>query len=169
MTGLVSLYVVVLALANSLDHAVAEFIRLWPWMTGLVASFGAQAGLLAYSAAAARGTRASHGTVAASGSASTLSMVACCAHHLTDVLPIMGLAGVALFLTNYQSLFLLLGVLSNLCGLTYMLGHIRRHRLHPSEASLLSLSVAWPVDRALPYVLIAAALALGISVARAFI
>jgi hypothetical protein len=50
----VLVYVGVLALANSLDHAVDEFIRLWPWMTGLVASFGAQVGLFAYSAAAAR-------------------------------------------------------------------------------------------------------------------
>lgn len=80
-------------------------------------------------------------------------MIACCAHHLTDVLPVVGLAGAAMFLAAYQSLFLLLGVLSNLVGTVYLLGLIRRHGLFPRDASLLSRSVRWPVDRALPYVL----------------
>lgn len=45
----------------------------------------------------------------------------------------------------------LLGVLSNLVGLLYLLGRMRRHALFPRHSSLLSASVAWPVDRALPY------------------
>lgn len=168
--GLMLVYVAVLAIANSLDHAVDEFFRLWPWMVALVGGFALQVGLFAYSAAAARGARSvKAGAVAASGSASTVSMIACCAHHLTDVLPAVGLAGAAVILSSYQSLFLLLGVLSNLSGLVYVLGHIRRHRLHPRRRSALSLAVAWPADRALPYVVLASVLVFGAAAARVFI
>jgi hypothetical protein len=76
-------------------------------------------------------------------------MVACCAHHLTDVLPVIGLAGAATLLATYQDVLLLLGVLSNVVGVTYMLGLLRKHRLYPSRASLLSVALRWPVDRAL--------------------
>jgi hypothetical protein len=151
---LLAVYVGVLALANSLDHALAEFQRLWFWMVPIVGGFALQVGLFAYVRSATRSDPVGHGHgVVASGSASTLSMVACCAHHLTDVLPLIGLAGAALVLASYQSLFLLLGVLSNTVGLVYVLGIIRRHGLFASESSLLTRSVSWPVDTALPYVI----------------
>lgn len=155
--ALVLVYLGVLALAGSLEHALGELFELWAWMTALVAGFGVQVGLFAYARTAARGPRGARaGGVAASGGTSTLSMVACCAHHLTDVLPAIGVAGAAVLLATYQSLFLLLGVLSNLVGLVYVLGIIRRHRLFPAGKSLLSLGVRWPVDRALPWALVAA-------------
>lgn len=88
--------------------------------------------------------------VAASGGTSTLSMVACCAHHLTDVLPLVGLAGAAVVLAQYQGLFLLLGVLSNLVGLVYMLGLLHKHGSYPGGRSVLSVFCAWPLHRALP-------------------
>lgn len=167
-TGLLLVYVVTLALANSLEHAFTEFVRLWPWMTALVGGFAVQVGLFVYARGAARGTDAAGaGGVLASGGASTASMVACCAHHLTDVLPLVGLAGAAVFLTTYQSLFLLVGVLSNLVGLLYVLGLIRRHALHPSRGSVLSLAVAWPVDRAVPHAIIGSGVVLLLAVVRA--
>ena len=56
-------------------------------------------------------------------------MVACCAHHLTDLLPFLGLAGLAIFLADYQLLFIIVGVLSNIVGITIMLENIQRHNL----------------------------------------
>lgn len=58
------------------------------------------------------------------------TILACCAHHLTDLLPLMGLAAAAAFLTHYQLVFILVGVVSNLLGLTYMLSIIARHHLY---------------------------------------
>lgn len=152
--GLLAVYGLVLGVANSFEHAVSEFVRLWPWMTALTAGFAGQLGLFAYARTAARqrGETSARG-VAASGGTSAAAMVACCAHHLTDVLPLVGLTGAAFFLAAYQSLFLLLGVLSNLVGIVFMLGQIRRHELRPDQPSLLTLSVSWPADRAVPYVL----------------
>ena len=164
--ALIAVYLGVLAVANSLEHALTEFLRLWFWMTPIIVGFAAQIGLFAY-ARGASGAHAGHGRgVAASGGASTVSMVACCAHHLTDVLPLVGLAGAAFFLSAYQSLFLLLGALSNLVGLVYLLGILHRHRLFPAQRSLLALIVARPVDRALlPTAIGAAALFAVVSLA----
>ena len=98
--------------------------RLWFWMVPLVLGFSLQVGLFVYARRAARARHATahaHGVVA-SGGASTVSMVACCAHHLTEVLPVLGFAGAATVLATYQSVFLLAGVLANLGGLVYVLG-----------------------------------------------
>lgn len=155
-SALVLVYLGVLAIANSLEHAIDQFVDLWPWMIGLIAGFGLQVGLFAYARAATHGTHDARAAgVAASGGTSTLSMIACCAHHLVDVLPAIGLAGAAVFLATYQSVFLLLGVLSNLVGLVYVLGRLRRHRLFPTRTTVLSISVRWPADHAFPYVLAA--------------
>lgn len=151
---LIGVYTGILAAANSLQHAVDEFMRLWYWMLPLVVGVALQVGLFAYARRATRGEHGAHARgVVASGGASTLSMVACCAHHVTDVLPVIGFAGAITLLASYQGLFLLLGVLSNLVGLVYVLGLLRRHGLYPNRRSALSLALAWPVDRALPYAL----------------
>ena len=57
----------------------------------------------------------------ASGTMSGTAMVACCAHHLADVLPILGVSGATIFLAQYQKSFLILGVSINLLGIAYML------------------------------------------------
>jgi hypothetical protein len=157
--GLVAVYVGVLALANSTEHALGEFRRLWYWMVPLIMGFALQIGLFGYARTATRGgTMAPAHGVVVSGGTSTLSMVACCAHHLTDVLPLIGLAGAALFLTSYQTLFLLLGLLSNIVGLVYMLGVLHRHRLFPEKRGLLSRTMRGPVERAFLPVATASAL-----------
>jgi hypothetical protein len=105
-------YLGLVSAANSPAHAIGEFLRLWYWMVPLVAGFGVQVGLFAYARGAAHSGAGAHATgLAASGGAGTISMAACCAHHVTDVLPLVGLAGMGLFLSDYQSLFLLVGVL----------------------------------------------------------
>ena len=48
-------------------------------------------------------------------------MVACCAHHLADVLPIVGLSGVAVFLVEFRTPLMLLGIATNLMGIGVML------------------------------------------------
>lgn len=79
-------------------------------------------------------------------------MLACCAHHLTDVLPLVGLTSAALLLANYQSVFLVLGVGSNLAALTYLLAHMKKHRLSPEGSSWLGAILRLPLDAALPVV-----------------
>ena len=137
---------------NGAAYAWETYLALWYWMTPLVAGFALQVGLFGYSRTLARAGVSPHASgVVASGGTSAVSMVACCAHHLTDVLPLVGLAGVTLFLSSYQSLFLLAGVLSNAVGVTFLLGEMQKHRLYAPKGRLLAPLLRWPVRRALPY------------------
>lgn len=56
-----------------------------------------------------------------SGGTSVTAMVACCIHHVTDVLPVLGLSAAATFLTRYQRSFMLLGLGMNIFGIIFML------------------------------------------------
>jgi hypothetical protein len=55
-------------------------------------------------------------------------MVACCAHHVTDVLPILGLTAAAAFLAEYQTLFMWVGLGTTLTGIAVMLFILFRER-----------------------------------------
>lgn len=63
-----------------------------------------------------------------SGATSTAAMVACCAHHVTDVLPILGLTAAAAFLARYQIAFMLLGLGTTVLGIDVMLVILLRQR-----------------------------------------
>jgi hypothetical protein len=163
--GLLVVYIAVLGAANSLQHVVSELARLWLWVVPLVLGFAVQIALFVYARGATKGRGGlPAGGVVGSGVANTVSMLACCAHHLADVLPFVGLAGAALMLARYQSVFLVLGVASNLAGLTYFMGLIKRHRLFPERSSTLSLVLRLPVERALPVVLVFCAGSLATSI-----
>ena len=55
----------------------------------------------------------------AGATASGVGMVACCAHHLAELVPLVGLSGVAVFLTDYRAPIMLLGVAVNLTGVFF--------------------------------------------------
>jgi len=133
---LLTVYLAILSVAQGLAHALEQTSRLWYWVAVIAGGFGVQAGLFSFIRSALRQRKASAtASVATSGGVSTVSMAACCAHHLSDVLPLMGLSGLALFLTRYQTIFLLAGVLSNATGIIIMLETIQRHGLSPAVRS----------------------------------
>jgi copper chaperone CopZ len=141
--GLLVFYVGLITLAQDWTHAV-EQLSLDRWFVGAIAAgFGTQAGLFAY-------LRTLHGTAAAGGVAastgtSTAAMLACCAHHLTDVVPVLGLSGAAVFLNLYKTPLLWLGILMNLAGIVFMLSQVRRQRAmacHSSSADVESSPAA---------------------------
>jgi len=122
------LYLGVLSISNSFSHALTKFKEMWYWFTPLIAGFGVQVGL--YSFIKQKQKKAvSRGVAAVSGGVSTTSMIACCAHHLTDILPLLGVSAAALFLAKYQTLFILIGILSNLVGIILLLRIIQTHRI----------------------------------------
>jgi copper chaperone CopZ len=124
--GLLAFYVGLITLAQDWTHAVEQLSQDRWFVVAIAAGFGTQIGLFAY-------LRTLHGTAAAGGVAastgtSTAAMLACCAHHLTDVVPVLGLSGAAVFLNLYKTPLLWLGILMNLAGIAFMLWHIRRQR-----------------------------------------
>lgn len=134
-TGLLIIYFGILTWANSLSHALEQFSQMWYWISILVVGFGIQLGLYSYIRFNIRKkVTGATAEVAAAGGISTGSMIACCAHHITDVLPIIGLSAAAVFLVKYQFPFILLGIFSNLVGVTMMLNVIQKHELYPKES-----------------------------------
>ncbi|MEN8232824.1 MAG: YHS domain-containing protein [Thermodesulfobacteriota bacterium] len=126
----------IVTLANgSLSSALQEFKRIWYWILILASGFGFQLGLFTYlKQRIAEKTTAVTAEVAASGTVTTGSMVACCAHGLVNVLPLVGVSAAAAFLATYQTPLILIGVFSNLVGITIMLGIIQKHSLLPQNA-----------------------------------
>ena len=129
------IYVGIITWAQGIEHALYQAASLWYWVAALAGGFGLQAGLFSFIRQSLRERRAAAtASVAASGGISAGSMLACCAHHLADVLPFLGVSGLAAFLASQQVLFLVIGILSNLVGITVMLETIQRHGLCPQVA-----------------------------------
>ena len=131
---IVLFFTIVILASGTLENAWQEFTRLWYWVLILAAGFGLQLGLFFHIRNSANGA-VSEGKaeVAASGTISTGSMIACCTHGLVNLLPILGASAAAAFLAQYQLPLILLGVFSNLTGLTIMLGIMQKHNILPEN------------------------------------
>ncbi len=119
---ILAFYFGVITAFNSFGHALGQFSADWPWIAALSLGFGLQVRLhLLLKMQLRKMAEASGAGMAASAGVSGTAMVACCAHHVSDALPFLGLAGAAGFLFDYREVFLLLGVLSNFVGIAYLL------------------------------------------------
>mgnify|MGYP001611036563 CR=1 FL=1 len=113
-------------LAGFWNAAWWQFRELWFLMTPLIAGFGFQIGLFSYIKFLSHS--ANNKVMAASSATSTVSMIACCAHHLTDVVPILGLSALSIWLVNFQAPLLIVGIISNAAGSIYLWRKLSRLR-----------------------------------------
>jgi len=124
--SLFAFYIIILTLAQDFLHAKEQLKRDIEFVIPIVLAFGIQIGLYLYLRGLIKiqGYQKEHNgstaTAVVSGGTSTVSMVACCAHHLTDVLPVIGLSAATIFLAKYRSLFLIIAILSNMWGIVYI-------------------------------------------------
>lgn len=125
--GLVLFYFLITVLVtSSLQFPVNQFRTYKFLMTPLVLGFGIQVGLWQY-LRLKRVKTTGVGVVAGAG-ISGGTMVACCVHHLTDILPILGFSALSVVLVKYQVWLLVLGVLTNIVGIALMVRRIREAR-----------------------------------------
>ena len=103
------------SLLGGVNFALNNFVKLWYWMIPLVTGFGIQIGMFFY--VKEQMHKKATAQAAASSGVSATSMVACCAHHIADIAPFLGITALGLFLTKYQSTFLLMGIFSNILGM----------------------------------------------------
>jgi len=124
--ALVGLYLGIVSWAQGSEHA---FELLWDdrLFVGLIsAGFGTQVGLFAYVRMLRRSMARESLALAGAGTAtSSVSMIACCAHHLTDVLPVIGLSGLAIALNDFRTPLMLVGIAVNLAGIAVMIRELR--------------------------------------------
>jgi hypothetical protein len=129
---LTTVYFGIVSLVESPEHAVDFFWQdLW-FVIPIILGFGVQVTLfvilkmklfLPVSYIGPSGP-----IVGASGTTSTIAMAACCAHHLTDVLPILGLTAAATFMAEYRLAFMVFGLGTTISGIAYMLFILIRER-----------------------------------------
>ena len=135
--SLILFYFVVMTVASaSLSETLEQFRQLWYWMIALSLGFGIQVGLytnlktqiskLKTTTQNLKLIKSGETITATSTGTSSASMIACCAHHLTEVLPIIGLSGFTIFLTRYQIPIIVFGITMNLLGILYMLKQIKK-------------------------------------------
>jgi hypothetical protein len=65
-------------------------------------------------------------------------MAACCAHHITDTLPILGLTAAAAFLAEYRTAFMLIGLGMTLVGILVMLIILLKEKRKAVQLTALS-------------------------------
>lgn len=111
-------YFFVTGAVSGFTFAAEQFFSAWYWIIGLAAGFGIQAGLFALLRFKSAGV--SSGTLASSGSASGIAMIACCAHRLVDIAPLVGVTFVAAALIQYQPYLFALGLISNIAGIIFL-------------------------------------------------
>jgi hypothetical protein len=129
--GLLAFYMGIMTLTGDWGYAQFQFEQYRWWIIGLSIGLGIQSTLFVMIKRnlAGREKKAVRSTLAASGGVSTASMVACCAHHITDLVPVLGFSVLAASLQKYQTLFFLGGVLSNIFGIFVLLCLMAKHEI----------------------------------------
>lgn len=122
--GIAAFYVAVLTLSSDWAHLRDQTRQDWWLLAPIVIGFGAQVGL---TVELRRRHRAQHlgATTGAGTGASAVGMVACCAHHLADLVPLLGATGLVAFLFDWRVPFMLAGITVNAIAVA-----IAARRLH---------------------------------------
>ena len=126
--ALLSVYIGIISLAQGVDHAF-EQLTADALFVGLIAvGFGTQIGLFVELRTVDRRHRAAAGVTAAGTGTSAAAMLACCAHHLVDLLPLVGLSAAAVFLNAYKTPLFLVAIAMNVIGIVVIGRQLQRAR-----------------------------------------
>lgn len=137
--ALLAFYLGVMSLDGGVGAAFREFTREWWLIGGIVVAFGVQVAF--FSAVRARShalanASAAPGAVTAGTTAG--SMLACCLHHATDILPFVGLTALGTFFGQYRSWLFGLAYLSSAVGIAIMVRALRRMPVSSREPAVVA-------------------------------
>lgn len=126
--ALLTLYLAIISLAQGVQHALAQLALDAPFVGLTATGFGTQIGLFVELRAVERRHRGSAAVTAAGTGTSAAAMLACCAHHLVDLLPIIGLSAAAVLLNAYKTPLFLVGIGINIVGIVGIARQLQRAR-----------------------------------------
>ncbi len=135
---MVGVYLGILSILQSPGHAIEQLVSDGAWVGLVAVGFGVQMGLYSYLRLMIQAAKAVGATMmAGTGTGtSTLGMLACCAHHLTDIAPLVGLTGASSlsgaigFFTEWKYAFIALGLVMNAIGIVVTVRTIWKSRAH---------------------------------------
>ena len=116
---------IVVGASRSLDHYLEQMRADWYFIAPLMAGFGTQVALFAELRRRQRLHALAVGTGIGGAGASTVGMVACCAHHIVDLAPFLGASAAATFLTEWKVPLILVGLTVNAAGIAIGVRNLR--------------------------------------------
>ena len=133
--ALIGLYLALVTWAQGFSHARELMRDDRYFVAAIAAGFGLQIALFVHLrrllSARAKGS-AGVATAAGTGT-STAAMLACCAHHVVDALPVLGLSGLAIFLNDYRLPVMMAGIAVNIAGELFMARLVVIERRHAQQ------------------------------------
>ena len=122
--GLAAFYVAVLTWAADWTHLRDQARQDWWLLAPILLGFGTQ---VALTVELRRRHRAHHlGVTTGTGTgASAVGMVACCAHHLADLVPLLGATGVAAVVFDWRIPLMLAGIAVNAVAVAFAARRLR--------------------------------------------
>lgn len=128
-------YLSIIALAEGRAAVWPQLRQDLPYFAVLVPAFGTQIGLYTRLRQIARAkARAATAVAGTNAGVSGATMVACCAHFLPTLLPIVGISAVSAALAAWKTPLLLLAIAMNLAGIALVARALRRVRAHSTPA-----------------------------------
>ena len=118
-SALLSIYFLILTLVSGWKFSWEQFSQFWYYIISLALGFGVQSSLYTYLKGIVR-EQSTGQVLATTGATSTTAMISCCAHYLTNILPILGVTGIITFIGQYQVQFFWIGLFFNLLGIFYI-------------------------------------------------
>lgn len=139
--ALLGVYLAIISLAQGVDHAFEQLATDALFVGLIAAGFGIQIALFAELRTLDRRHRASAAVTAVGTGTSAAAMLACCAHHVVDLLPLVGLSAAAVFLDAYKTPLFLVGIGMNLVGIVVIGRQLRRARRACAVVDAASIGV----------------------------
>lgn len=127
---LFGIYFAVLTLVSGWSFAQSQFSDYWYFVTSLVIGFGIQIALYQYIKGLVHGVQGVGKFVGLSGTTSTAAMISCCAHYLVNIVPILGITGLATVVTQYQVEIFWVGLAFNAFGIAFIGNKIIQLKKH---------------------------------------
>ncbi len=127
---MLAFYIGIMLIFNPLYYVIEDFISKFIWFSILITLFGVQIGLITYIRNINNKRRMSKSQTALSGGISTTSMLACCIHHVTDFIPLIGVSAFTVFLVEFQLYFLIIGILFGVLSVLNIMIHIQKHSVY---------------------------------------
>ena len=127
---LLGVYFTVLTLVSGWNFTLSQFADYWYFIVSLAIGFGIQISLYQYIKSLVHGRKGMGKVVGVSGTTSTAAMISCCAHYLVNLVPILGVTGLATFAAQYQVKLFWVGIFFNVAGIVYMVSRIIKLRKH---------------------------------------
>ena len=127
---LLGVYFAVLILVSGWGFTQNQFAAYWYFIISLAVGFGIQIALYQYIKSLVHSGQGIGKVVGVSGTTSTAAMISCCAHYLIHLVPVLGVAGLATLVAQYQIKIFWVGLAFNIFGIIFISSKIIKFKKH---------------------------------------